>query len=210
MGNVDNNILGRSKNIKNIIAVVAIFIIAVLVTGRIIYINSGIFPSTKINIVSRSEGIKNDTNNIYVKSCKQYSSSEWAEYLEENNIVSEEKFIEEHKNYAFASKQPDDDYYIIVLDAEVENTTQEDQKFNMTTGISLTDGIYSNAFSKHIYYSSVLNGNTDGKMATVDIKPHEKREVKCAYISKIKYTKCAIENFKMGNYQKMNITIDSK
>ena len=198
MGNVDNNILGRSKNIKKIIAVVAIFIIAVLVTGRIIYINSGIFPSTKINIVSRSEGIKNDTNNIYVKSCKQYSSSEWAEYLEE------------HKNYAFASKQPDDDYYIIVLDAEVENTTQEDQKFNMTTGISLTDGIYSNVFSKHIYYSSVLNGNTDGKMATVDIKPHEKREVKCAYISKIKYTKCAIENFKMGNYQKMNITIDSK
>ena len=81
MGNVDNNILGRSKNIKKIIAVVAIFIIAVLVTGRIIYINSGIFPSTKINIVSRSEGIKNDTNNIYVKSCKQYSSSEWAEYL---------------------------------------------------------------------------------------------------------------------------------
>ena len=48
MGNVDNNILGRSKNIKKIIAVVAIFIIAVLVTGRIIYINSGIFPSTKI------------------------------------------------------------------------------------------------------------------------------------------------------------------
>ena len=39
MGNVDNNILGRSKNIKKIIAVVAIFIIAVLVTGRIIYIN---------------------------------------------------------------------------------------------------------------------------------------------------------------------------
>lgn len=78
-----------------------------------------------------------------------------------------------------------------MLDAEVENTTQEDQKFNMTTGISLTDGIYSNAFSKHIYYSSVLNGNTDGKMATVDIKPNEKAEVKCAYISKIKYTKCA-------------------
>lgn len=201
---MENNKLSRKKMISLIIVVLVI----IAIISRIVYVNSGIFPSAKVKIVSQSEGIQNDKNNIKVNSCKKYTKQQWIAYLNTNNIESEQSFLEKHKNYAFASKLGnDEEYYILLLDVDIENTTQETQGFNMATGITLTDGVYSNVFTRHIYYTCVLNGKTDGNMAAVEIEPHQTINAKSVYITKDNPQKCAIENYTMGNCQKMNIKI---
>ncbi len=196
-------------NKKKIIVFLIVVFFVITIVLRIVYVNSGIFPSAKITIVSQSEGIQNNKNNIIVNSCKKYTKQQWFDYLDSNNIESEENFVSEHKNYAFSSKLGyDEDYYILLLDVNIENVTEEIQSFNMTTGITITDGVYSNAFTRQMYYTSVLNGKEDGNMATVDIQPHQAVNAKSVYITKDNPQKCAIENYTMGNCQKMDIKIE--
>lgn len=207
----DKNKKGRVVDMKKrrkITILALIVCIAAGFTGWICYVNSGIFPSTKIYMIAQGEWMENTTTKVRVNKATLYSKEQWESYIKSQGIKKESQFAEENKDMGYSMSYSEDNYYILVADIDICNTKEEEQKILPESCITLTNGIYSRGIYKDTYYSSVLQGGNGKSVYRIDLKPNEEAAAKCVYVFEKLPKEFALEHLSLGRNQRMKLTVE--
>ena len=196
------------KKRRKIIIPVLLVCLAAGLAAWIGYVNSGIFPSTKIYMVAQGEWMENETTKVRVNKATLYNKEQWESYIKSQGIKKESQFVEENKDMGYSMSYSEDNYYILVMDIDICNTKEEEQKILPESCITLTNGIYSRGMYKDTYYSSVLQGGNGKSVYRIDLKSNEEAGAKCVYV----FEKCpeefALERLALGRNQRMKLNVE--